>query len=939
MARAQATWIPGKGLFFWTQRGSLTDILDAELPALDRSHVEPTEFVLVSPGHRFRRKAVRGLLASAGSAAAGLASLTRDDPVSDSVRAWSLAALLGLELAAHRRVVPTVTDGHARWAALLWRAEDRARFSTILGLMPQVSYARPTLEHGSIAMHPPRSSLQGFLDAVVDDLYRTQAYPNTSRGWIYNYGQALRADEDAFTPREARYQGIPERLSAWAHEARGTGLRVGFSLDLPDDEDGDFGLRLGAVVEHRPDDLLPLDAVWHAGEAWSEGEHAYPHPAHRVLLDLARATTIYPPLKEALRGAVPRDLCWTAAEAWAFLTEGAPLLERSGFRVVLPPEFTAAGDHRIRARLRIEALADDSPLDLSGILTFRWEVVLGDHVIEGPDFAALVAQGKPLVRYRDGWVFLDPSELARLPEGLPQDGTIPVAEALRAVLTGEHQGVTVVADDRLQLILSALREPPAVEPPAGLEATLRAYQLDGLAWLHTLGQLGLGSCLADDMGLGKTVQLIAHLLDRRGGPSLVVCPTSVLGNWQRELERFAPSLTVHRHHGIGRTADGMDTADVVLTTYGVLTRDTDILTGLTWDVVALDEAQAIKNPDSRRAHAARELVARHRVAMSGTPVENRLDELWSLMEFLNPGLLGPRGRFRREVAVPIERFGDEEVAHRLRLGVAPFLLRRLKSDPEIAPDLPDKLEVDVYCPLTREQADLYEQVMEEYLERIHDATDSERRGLVFAMLTALKQVCNHPAHYAGDGSELDGRSGKLERTMEILGSIMESGSRALLFTQYTVMGELLKKHLSALLGEAVPFLHGGLSAKRREDMVRRFQEDERSAPLMLISLKAGGTGLNLTRATHVIHYDRWWNPAVEDQATDRAYRIGQREDVTVHKLVTQDTLEERIANLLTAKRALAEQVMGGNDQWVAELDDDALRRLVTLGADAVMEEE
>jgi SNF2 family DNA or RNA helicase len=461
--------------------------------------------------------------------------------------------------------------------------------------------------------------------------------------------------------------------------------------------------------------------------------------------------------------------------------------------------------------------------------------------------------------------------------------------------------------------------------------------------LACLGELGLGACLADDMGLGKTVQVIAHLLDRAerspGSPSLVLCPTSVLGNWSRELARFAPSLRVAQHHGAGRSLDDARHADVVLTTYGLLVRDAAALQGVGWDVVVLDEAQAIKNPDSRRARAACGLTARHRVALSGTPVENRLDELWSLMRFLVPGLLGSRAHFQRTVAVPVERMGDEDAARRLRLGTSPFLLRRVKSDPTVVSDLPDKVQRKVWCALAPAQASLYHRVAEEKLSEVSEADGVSRRGRVLAMLTALKQVCNHPAHYLRDGDGAVARSGKLRRTVELLEAVLAADERALVFTQYREMGELLSTALTPIVGQRPAFLHGGLSVAERDELVRRFQEDDDAAPVLIISLRAGGVGLNLTRATHVLHYDRWWNPAVEDQATDRAYRIGQRRNVLVHKLVCQGTLEERIDAMLEDKRGLAEAVVGSGEGLVAELDDAALRALVLLGEDAVVEDE
>ncbi|MGH3907092.1 MAG: DEAD/DEAH box helicase, partial [Pseudonocardiaceae bacterium] len=465
----------------------------------------------------------------------------------------------------------------------------------------------------------------------------------------------------------------------------------------------------------------------------------------------------------------------------------------------------------------------------------------------------------------------------------------------------------------------------------------------GVAWLQTMTSLGLGALLADDMGLGKTLQTISLLAGRDGErPQLVVCPTSVVGNWERELARFAPYLPVIRHHGGGRpsSVEEFKPGAVVVTSYGLLRRDAELLAGTDWDVVVLDEAQQIKNQAAQTARNARRIPARARVALTGTPMENRLSELWSVMDFTNPGLLGPFSRFRERYAVPVERWRDDDAAARLRQIVAPFMLRRLKTDPGVAEDLPPKVETLESCTLTREQATLYQATVAALLGDT-DSGDTdlgegiERRGRVLKLLTALKQICNHPAQYLGEPGPLRGRSGKLARATELLAEIVASGERALVFTQYRAMGELLAGHLGAALRlPEVPFLHGGVDRGARERMVAAFQEAPDAPPLLLVSLKAGGTGLNLTRATHVLHYDRWWNPAVEDQATDRAYRIGQRRTVNVHKLVTAGTLEERISDLLEEKRALADSIVGSGETWLTELSDADLRSLVALSADS-----
>jgi SNF2 family DNA or RNA helicase len=417
----------------------------------------------------------------------------------------------------------------------------------------------------------------------------------------------------------------------------------------------------------------------------------------------------------------------------------------------------------------------------------------------------------------------------------------------------------------------------------------------------------------------------------------------VVGNWERELARFAPDLPVLRHHGPDRPAapELFPPGAVAVTSYGLVRRDADLLAAVDWDVVVLDEAQQVKNHAAKAARAVRRLPARARVAMTGTPVENRLAELWAIVDFTNPGLLGSFTSFRERYAIPVERWGDDGAAHRLRTIVAPFLLRRLKTNPAVAADLPPKREATVVCTLTREQATLYQAAVDRVFNEEGLAAEGiDRRGPILALLTALKQICNHPAQYLGEKGPLAGRSGKLARTEEMLSEVVAAGDRALVFTQYRQMGELFARHLSARLGlREVPFLHGGVPRQRRDAMVEAFQSDPDTSPILLVSIKAGGAGLNLTAATHVIHYDRWWNPAVEDQATDRAYRIGQTRSVAVHKLVSAGTLEERIAALVERKRALADAVVGEGEAWLTELDDEALRALVTLSDAEVADEE
>jgi SNF2 family DNA or RNA helicase len=730
-----------------------------------------------------------------------------------------------------------------------------------------------------------------------------------------------------------------------------------------------------------PSLMLPAPDVWAGtGGSWLAGG-AYAD--EELLAGLGAAARLFPSLDGVLREAAPAAVTLDTPGALRFLRETGPLLAGAGFGVLLP-------DWARRARLGLKltartsssgsASARRSGFGLEDLVEFRYDLAVGDQVLSAEELDELAALKVPLVRIRGQWVELDDAHLRAALKVLERgrSGTMTAADALLAG-TGEEAGelplAAVEADGWLGDLLSgqADRRLAPMATPAGFGGELRPYQQRGLAWLSFLGDLGLGAVLADDMGLGKTVQLLALVAASRvrpepapdecptqlpiascmghsslvegaagRGPTLLVCPMSLVGNWQREAARFTPDLRVHVHHGAERLAGdelaaALADADLVITTYGIALRDAAALREVTWARVVCDEAQAIKNHATAQARAVRALPAAARIALTGTPVENQLSELWSIMEFANPGLLGSAKSFRERYAVPVERHGDAEAADKLRRITQPFLLRRLKTDKSIISDLPEKQEMKVWCTLTQEQASLYQATVTDMLSRIDDASDDiTRRGLVLATMAKLKQVCNHPAHLLGDGSRLPGRSGKLARLEEICEEIAADGDKALCFTQYAEFGRMLQPHLAARIGCTVLFLHGGTTKKQRDAMVARFQEADEPV-LFVLSLKAGGTGLNLTAANHVIHVDRWWNPAVEDQATDRAFRIGQRRDVQVRKFVCVGTLEERIDAMIEEKKALAEQIVGTGESWLANLSTAELRDVIALTPDAVPE--
>ena len=689
-----------------------------------------------------------------------------------------------------------------------------------------------------------------------------------------------------------------------------------------------------------------------------------------LLAGLGAAARLFGELDDALREAAPALVEMDTPGAFRFLKETGPLLAGAGFGVLLPDWVRKA---RLGLKLTTRSRTASAPavagaavarFGLGDLVDFRYDVAVGDQALDPDELAELARLKVPLVRLRGQWVELDDAHLKAALKFLErnQAGTMTAADALTAGMglgpDGPDEEVPLVgvdADGWLGDLLSGqadhrLRPMPT---PAGFSGELRPYQQRGLSWLSFLGELGLGGILADDMGLGKTIQLLSLVSAQSsgsnqaagsdgGGPTLLVCPMSLVGNWQREAARFTPDLRVHVHHGADRLdgdslASALAGADLVITTYGVATRDQAALGQVNWARVVCDEAQNIKNHTTKSARAVRALPAAARIALTGTPVENRLSELWSILDFTNPGLLGQAERFRERYAVPIERHGSPEATQALKRLTQPFVLRRLKTDKTIISDLPDKQEMKVFCNLTSEQASLYQATVTDMLSRIEEAEDDiSRRGLVLATMAKLKQVCNHPAHLLGDGSRLPGRSGKLARLEEICDEIVAEGDKALCFTQYAEFGRMLQPHLAARLGCPVLFLHGGTTKKQRDAMVETFGELDEPA-LFLLSLKAGGTGLNLTAASHVIHVDRWWNPAVEDQATDRAFRIGQRRNVQVRKFVCVGTLEERIDAMIEEKKALAEQIVGTGEGWLTELSTEDLRSVLTLSADAVSE--
>ena len=966
------------------------------LPSLRSAPLDSPELVRVAPRPAAHTRpallpwAVPVITLNASSALAVLATQMPGVRYGASMNYLAGLATFATGLVARGRVLPGLArDGAgalARWRPVV-QGPDVVALHALITAMPPVCRAVP--EHDD-----PHQVVMAALAALADTAVR-QALPAglqlapPRRGRRPARLPVAEAWLAALTGPDGRFDADPGSLDALARElapwdevgsgqtgpARATFRLVEADADSPGGpggwevpgEDGpgepgdgapggDWRIEFLLQSVSDPSLLVPAERTWADDGSLSRW---LPRPQELLLAELGRASRIYPELADGLRQARPCGLGLDADGAYHFLAAAAPALDQAGFGVLLPSWW----DKQARLGLTMSASTPvDGVVDKASkfgrdqLMEFRWQLAVGDDTLTEEEIAALAATKAPLVRLRGQWVAVDPEQLRRGLEFLTRQpaGQATAGEILRLAAAHPDDGdaplpVTAVhADGWLGELLdgSVPRQLREVPVPAHFQASLRPYQERGLAWLAFLSSLGLGACLADDMGLGKTVQLLALEAVHRAGnpgdpPTLLLCPMSLVGNWEREAARFTPGLRVYAHHGRDRLRgeplrDRLAQSDLMVTTYATATRDIDELAGYQWRRVVLDEAQAIKNSLSQSARAVRRLNAGHRVALTGTPVENRLAELWSIMDFLNPGMLGSAEMFRSRYAIPVERHGLTGPAQRLRTVTRPYVLRRLKTDPAIISDLPEKIEIKQYCRLTAEQASLYQSVVDDMMDKIENSEGIKRRGNVLAAMAKLKQVCNHPALLLHDRSAVGSRSGKVIRLEEICEEILAEGDKALCFTQFTEFAEMLLPHLSVRFGTDIAYLHGGTPKKRRDELVASFQSGD-GPPLFLLSLKAGGTGLNLTAANHVIHLDRWWNPAVENQATDRAFRIGQHRNVQVRKFICTGTLEEKIDEMIEEKKALADLVIRDGEGWLTELSTRDLREVFALSEEAAGE--
>ncbi|MFC5720552.1 SNF2-related protein [Streptomyces gamaensis] len=860
-----------------------------------------------------------------------------------SVHAWERAARIGLHLIAARLVHPALTDtGLDVWRIGPVPPAARRALDALAAWLPPHAHCATAAGR----MWPADRALAAFLDGLADTLVRTPGAPVLLGELPYlarppRPAPQLRLWADAVEDRCE--VGPPPRLALRVEspsdtDAQAERLRVTLLLSPPDTE-GAEPAEAGPVLTgtvRRPG-LSPADRP-------------------RVTRALRRAAQDWPPLARLAAQQPPRTLTIDSTEILQLLGPEGQSLATRGIDVHWPAHLRGALTTRTVVGTDTTTgygtaagpgSAGRGRFGLTELLDFRWQLALDGEPLSEAEMDALVEAARPLVRLRDTWVLVD-AETAHRARHLrlaPLTGVAALTAALSGSVTVDGHDYVCEAAGALADVVTTLRggerQPEPVPVPRALNAHLRDYQHRALTWLARTTALGFGACLADDMGLGKTLTGIAYHLHRKEtgdpGPTLVLCPSSLVTNWAREIARFAPGTPVLRYHGPDRSLDGLTDATVVVTTYGVLRRDHRELAAVHWGLALADEAQNVKNHRTQTARCLRELRPATRIALTGTPVENTLDELWAILDWTNPGLFGTLRRFREQYARDVERDTGSATARRLTRLIAPFLLRRKKTDPGIAPELPPKVHQERVVQLTPEQVALYEANVREAMAAVEGTSGPDRANIVLKLLTALKQICNHPAHYLHNrdaGPEpadrpFAERSAKLKALEDLLTTIVEGGESALVFTGFVVMGELLRTHLAGL-GLDPLFLHGSTPVTRRQEMVDAFQAGRH--PVLILSVRAAGTGLNLTRAGHVVHYDRTWNPAVEDQATDRAHRIGQQHTVHVHHLISEGTVEDRIAALLQSKRALHDAVLTSGERGLGELSDRELAALVTLGS-------
>jgi SNF2 family DNA or RNA helicase len=839
--------------------------------------------------------------------------------------------------------------------------------------MPAICTAGGNFPQDEIDLFSPESLLRHFSECLLDDIVShtqsTAAFDkkvaNSIISYCLNRHNPLTSSNDYL----AEYQQWLSWKQKIVRTQNNTNFNLCFQLHSADPDTVD-NWQIQFLVSDQKDPSLKLAL----GDYWQMNAKAKTGVKQQfgqdfetnLLLNLGYAARMYPKLWQGMETAQPDSLRLTLTEAFDFLKENAWVLEDAGFKIIVPAWYTPTGRRRAKIRLKASSSGKSATktkskgyFSLNSLVEYQYQLAIGDERVTTKEWSQLVNAKTPLIHFRGQWMELDRDKMQEFLEFWQSHGDEkPQMTMLEFIQRSAEAGDDweVEHDEFLSEMMGKLQDKSQFEPVADLEelqGILREYQKRGVSWLSYLEQLGINGCLADDMGLGKSIQVIARLVQERTAinqekqqvlPTLLIAPTSVMGNWLREIDKFAPHLKARIHHGGDRLLDLSEFKadclqhDVVITSFTLARKDAKLLSSLEWQRIVLDEAQNIKNPKAAQTKAILKLSAQHRLALTGTPVENRLLDLWSIFNFLNPGYLGKQAQFRKSFEIPIQKDNNKVKSVTLKKLVEPLILRRVKTDKSIINDLPDKVEQKLYTNLTKEQASLYEAVVKDVDAKIQNSEGIKRKGLILSTLMKLKQICNHPAQFLQDGSDfLPTRSHKLSRLAEMVEEANSVGESILIFSQFTEICQGLEKHLKHSLHCNTYYLHGGTPRKRREKMIAEFQAPETEPSVFILSLKAGGVGITLTKANHVFHFDRWWNPAVEDQATDRAFRIGQEKNVFVHKFVSIGTLEEKIDQMIEDKKKVANAVIGSDESWLTELDNEAFKELIALNKSAILE--
>lgn len=886
---------------------------------------------------------------------------------------WTWVLRFAQSLVYKQQFLPSLDQNkigyYATWKPL-FLGEDQEKLATLAKKMPGACRAMTQKESFEVPCFSSIEVLRDFAEIVCNAMIRSQSEPAKTSNKKKTFDSIHDQWLHALTSSSAQISGTEKELKVFAEQmanwqkplflSSDSPFRLCLRLDEPEEVQKTPSWKVNYFLQDCKDPslLVPASHAWKSGkQKASLLKRDNFQPKEYLLASLGEVARVWPDIEKSLRTSEPESHEINTKEAYQFLAETAWILKQMGFSVLLPAWWSGKGTKdRLSAKAKVlePLMKNKGKLSLDQIVDVQWEIALGDQSISIKELQALAKMKSSLVKFRGKWIHIDEKEIqAALKLWEKSSEKLTVKDCIQMSLGARQEShnldiAGIEFEGQLKDFLGRLQSPEnldELETSRSFSGNLRPYQKRGYAWLEFLSRFGLGACLADDMGLGKTIQALALLLHLKESgekrPALLICPTSVTSNWMKESARFAPKLNVLLHHGIQRKKDksfflNIARYDLVVSSYSLLHRDIEVFQQVDWSGIILDEAQNIKNSKTKQSQAARILKADYRIALTGTPVENNVGELWPLMEFLNPGFMGTEADFKDRFFVPIQFHHDRDAMEDLKRLTGPFLLRRLKTDKSIIKDLPDKIETKVYCKLTKEQGSLYEAVLQDTMEKIEDAEGIERKGIILASILKLKQICNHPLQFLKDNSSIQDRSGKLLRLHEILEEILEGEEKSLIFTQFVEMGEILKKDLQENFGEEVLFLHGQVERKKRQEMVDAFQ-DQKGPRLFLLSLKAGGTGLNLTRATHVFHFDRWWNPSVENQATDRAFRIGQTRNVQVHKFLCSGTMEEKIDNMIEDKKEIAENVIGTGEAWLTELSTKQLREILTLNQDAMRE--